>query len=426
MADIKCIECGLLMEDVHFNKRICETCKWEKGIEYCKNWYRKNKSVEPYELVRELKRVFRLGGKYLTRKGFDEESKYTSMSIIKELKKSWFELLVVYEMVGNLFTYVCEEYLKHAYKHNIANSSLFIKSHQYIGQYLFATIIEIKEVRKQCGFINEHYDGQYNDYLLKRNFQKIMEKLGKIPSVTEFLKHSPIRASIYCDYYGISGQRWEEVLKVLIKDKVVLESYFKERKEELAEKSIKSLVDYQQENLISDEELEREFRRVFDYYFQNLGTYPTRRLFNKMTVYSDNTYLKRYKIRWSELVKKYGYVQEERNISEKVCLEIIKKITGHTYERNKTWNWLKGIYGKHLFCDGYFKGLNLVVEFDGKHHRVPVPNFGGEERFQKDKLNDSLKEELVQKKGIKFLRISSKENWEDINYLKGKLNNFLQ
>lgn len=84
-----------------------------------------------------------------------------------------------------------------------------------------------------------------------------------------------------------------------------------------------------------------------------------------------------------------------------------------------------GIKGAHLFCDGYFEKFNLIVEFDGKHHRVPVANFGGKERFLKDQENDKLKEQLVKEHDINFLRVSSKERWRDLDYLKIKLEQVL-
>lgn len=53
-----------------------------------------------------------------------------------------------------------------------------------------------------------------------------------------------------------------------------------------------------------------------------------------------------------------------------------------------------------------------------KHHRAPVANFGGTERFLKDQENDKLKEWLVRENGIKLLRVSSKEKWVDTDYLR--------
>lgn len=236
--------------------------------------------------------------------------------------------------------------------------------------------------------------------------------------------HSAILASIYCDYYGIKGQLWDEVLKIMINDEELLNVYFMQREKEYKLQSIECLAKGRKEP-IPDEVLEREFRRVFDYFFKMYNTHPTKRIFNEVSKFNDNTYRKRYKLKWSEISGKYGYQLEEKNVSEKICLEIAKEILGKDYKRNHTFKWLIGIKGKNLYCDGYFKEENLVIEFDGKQHRVPVANFGGKERFDKDKLNDALKEKLIKENGIKFLRISSKEKWRDKEYLEKRISEVL-
>lgn len=125
-------------------------------------------------------------------------------------------------------------------------------------------------------------------------------------------------------------------------------------------------------------------------------------MFNRHSKYSYRTICERLNLKWSEVAKYYGYKIKEKNVSEKVFLEMIKGIVNCDYERNKTWSWLIGIKGKHLYCDGYFEKINLIVEFDGKQHRTPVPNFGGTERFLKDKQNDEIKERLAIEKNTFF------------------------
>lgn len=289
---------------------------------------------------------------------------------------------------------------------------------------MFSDVIDIKKVRKEAGFINENYKGSYNAEMLRANFQNVTDIVGGIPSITQFEKHSKILASIYCDYYGIRGQIWDEILKVMVNDKIKLEKYLIMRNEDYKNKSTQSLLKGRKPP-IPDIILEEEFKRIFEYYLKEYGTHPTRRIFNEVSKFNDNTYRKRYKIKWSEIIRKYGYYVSEKNIQEKICLEMVKHIFKTQYQRNHTFKWLIGVKEKHLYCDGYFEELNLVVEFDGKQHRVPVANFGGRERFERDKQNDWLKEKLVRENGLNFVRISSKENWQDSEYLKMRIKKVL-
>ncbi|MDI7740562.1 hypothetical protein QMK38_00980 [Lysinibacillus fusiformis] len=410
------------------SNKCCENINVEDKSEECRkkkyfsNYYKnKVKRWRVKDYIDEFQRVTSFGGKYLTTKGFDENAQLSSMSIIKGLNTSWKSLLVKYNKYEELLNYVVKEYIEHALKSGKGDSTAFAKEHPYIGQYIFSSIIDIKLVKKIGGFKNDYYDGQYNDYLLRKHFSEVMESIGKIPSVSEFIRTGKILPSIYCDYYGIKGQLWDEVLKIMIDEKEELDMYFKQREEEYSDKATLSLKKYKDETLIPLTELEHEFKRVFDYYYKTYDTHPTRIMFNKESIYNEITYRKRLRMRWSEVASFYGYEIKERNISEKVFLELIKALTKSNYIRNKTWSWLIGVKGKHLYCDGYFPELNLVVELDGKHHRTPIPNFGGYERYLRDIENDKIKETLVKGKNYNFLRVSTKENWDNADYLKKKL-----
>ncbi|WP_438312442.1 hypothetical protein [Sporosarcina sp. FA9] len=391
--------------------------------DYHRNYYLNHlKKYRSEDYINAFLSITKDGGKYLTKKGFDEQSPISSVSIIKGLNICWKDLLERYDKLEELFDYAVVEYKKHAYKNGKANSTKFTKEHPYLKQYTFSNVIDIKKVRQAGGFINNSYNGQYNEYLLKRHFKKVKEIIGDIPSVSQFIKYGKILPSIYCDYFGVEGQRWEEVLEIIIEDKNELERHLISRDLLYKKIAIENLRKYQIENTISYTVLETEYKKVFDFFYTNYGTHPTRRLFNEHSVFSDMTYRKKLKLRWSEVASYYGYTLQERNVTEKVFLEIFKKVIECDYKRNESWSWLIGVKGKRLYCDGYFKELNLVVEFDGKQHRTPVPNFGGRERFIRDQQNDAIKEKLVKENGYKFMRISSKERWKDVEYLKKRLN----
>lgn len=384
------------------------------------NYYEKYRKYSDTEYLDEFIRFTSLGGKYLTTHGFNEISKISSIAIIKGLKKTWLELLEEHNLIKKLYDYVTTEFIEFAIKNRKGNMTKFKKTHPYIRIYLLDSIIDTKIIRERAGFIKGNYSGMYNDTLLRDEYLRVKKLINNIPTHTEFAQHSNILTSIYCDYYGIKGQRWDQVLLVLETKKDIVEKFIKERDIRYKEKSIQILKSIHVVK-ISLEELKIEFKNVFDNHIQEYNTHPTKRMFNETSKYNDITYRKRLKLKWSEIIKFYGYIVKERKIQEKMCLEIFKKVLNTNYIREKTWKWLKNKEGNYLFCDGYFPDYNLVVEFDGIHHRVPISNFGGEERYIKDKIHDNVKECLVKKMGLHFLRIDSRENWRNEDYIKGKL-----
>jgi hypothetical protein len=74
-----------------------------------------------------------------------------------------------------------------------------------------------------------------------------------------------------------------------------------------------------------------------------------------------------------------------------------------------------------MYCDGYFQEINLVIEFDGRQHKIPIDKYGGEKAFVRLQENDKLKEQLVKDHNIRLLRIDSKEEWYENEHLKQRL-----
>jgi len=134
----------------------------------------------------EIKHVTALKGKYLTKKGFDEESSLNSLAIILTLKKNSRQLLHEYNLIEELYEYATDEYEKYAYKNGKASSTQFTREHPYLRQHVFASILDIKKIRRKLGFINESYAGMYNETLLKRNYESVKKVIGRIPTIREF------------------------------------------------------------------------------------------------------------------------------------------------------------------------------------------------------------------------------------------------
>ncbi len=81
-----------------------------------------------------------------------------------------------------------------------------------------------------------------------------------------------------------------------------------------------------------------------------------------------------------------------------------------TFERQKWFSDCRN--QKPLEFDFYIPSLNLIIEYDGLQHFQPVNRWGGEKQFQKTLINDKIKNEYCNKKGIMLLRISYKDELE--------------
>lgn len=55
--------------------------------------------------------------------------------------------------------------------------------------------------------------------------------------------------------------------------------------------------------------------------------------------------------------------------------------------------------------DFYIPSLNTCIEYDGKQHFEPLPNFGGKETFEYTKKSDKIKDVYCEKNGIRLIRV---------------------
>lgn len=74
-----------------------------------------------------------------------------------------------------------------------------------------------------------------------------------------------------------------------------------------------------------------------------------------------------------------------------------------SYERQKKFDDL--IDKSKLLFDFYIPSFNLLIEYDGKQHFVPVKRFGGDVGFINTKRRDSLKDTYCILNNIKLIRI---------------------
>ena len=89
---------------------------------------------------------------------------------------------------------------------------------------------------------------------------------------------------------------------------------------------------------------------------------------------------------------------------EDVIKSTLDKI-GLKYEYQKTFKDLVSDKGHDLPYDFYLPELNLIIEYDGIQHFVPVRAFGGEDGFQRRTLIDREKDEFSVNNNISIARI---------------------
>jgi very-short-patch-repair endonuclease len=411
MINKNCELCGTLMENVIHNKKVCTECKNDYKRKYQNQQYHKNKDSKKEECCHELlkDKLFKGNPELLTPRGFSLNSEHTAQSITRSLNKSWFDILKEYNKLNELKEYVIQEVKEYYEEHGKLSIADFVLVHPYISQDVFK-FFGYTHIKNEAGFSRK---GTVSKDELIKYFLELVRELGFVPNYSEFMRESKIKVYKYMNMFSLD-KTWDSVVRNIVSNDMY-ELYLDHVKEKRTEnaKIAKSSQPMMDENMI-----EQEFRRVFDTCFTLYNAYPTRRLFNKLSTLSDGAYRKRYKESWNKTVARYGYPIQKDNPSEKLLLGMISKLTGAKYTPQVRFDWLKGFKGKYLFCDGYFEELNLIVEFDGVQHRKPIKNRGGIERYKTQITNDMIKNVYIKNRGYQLIRISSEDNWDDIEYLK--------
>jgi very-short-patch-repair endonuclease/ribosomal protein S27AE len=65
---------------------------------------------------------------------------------------------------------------------------------------------------------------------------------------------------------------------------------------------------------------------------------------------------------------------------------------------------------KSLPFDFYLPEKNILIEYDGKQHFIPIDIFGGIKALKQTQINDNIKTNYAKDNNIKLIRISYKEN----------------
>ena len=100
---------------------------------------------------------------------------------------------------------------------------------------------------------------------------------------------------------------------------------------------------------------------------------------------------------------------------------IIRKILEKNnikFDVQKTFDDCK--YIRKLKFDFYIHDYNICIEYDGKHHFIPINNFGGIKEFSLIKEKDEIKNKYCRDNNINLIRIKYDED------IMNKLNNLIK
>lgn len=84
------------------------------------------------------------------------------------------------------------------------------------------------------------------------------------------------------------------------------------------------------------------------------------------------------------------------------------------YESQKKFDKCLSLSGSKLRYDFYIEKYNLCIEYDGEQHFSSVKYWGGDKNFEKLKIRDNIKNKFCIDNNINLLRISYKDNIQDI------------
>ena len=419
--DKYCIKCNEPMINVHLSKKYCDTCAKDRKN---KGQLRRNKTKPISEFTDDILRSNFYSiikeDYHLTPKGFDNISEYNSFTYLNYYNVSWCKILKLFTKDNDLLDYIIKEFKIFMNKTNSKSIKSFCREHNYLSENLIKyygnqIISELSGIK---------YDKRnYTVENLNSNFHSLINEIGRVPLFAEFKNISPISLSAYTSILNLKGDVYNQIVK-MFSSELQYKEYIKYRSEYKTKTS--SRIANMGKTILSLADLEIEFRKVFDNCFNNTSVYPSRRLFNKLSKHDDSTYRKKLNIGWSNICKLYGYpTQQKQSIFETYVLKHMAIILNEEYESGKVFPWLRGVNNFPLFCDGYFEKHNLIVEVDGKQHRVPILKFGGEKTFKTIQANDAVKNELIPKHEIILLRIADNTKWHDVEYLRSRLEEVL-
>ncbi|MCZ8533377.1 hypothetical protein [Psychrobacillus psychrodurans] len=352
---------------------------------------------------------------HLTPTGFNQVCEFSYRSYTNIFRGlAWVEILDKFGYGQHLKRYISDEFKMHIKSTGKSDFQAFCNKHQYIT-YEIAQSIGIDYFYEEASVQKKRYSLQE----LEKNFKDVYCYYNVIPLYKEFIDRTCISISSYKHHLQLTGEIYIGILSYYCSEHEI-ENY-RERIKEYKSNLGKITVGLSEKYTIED--FDKEFKRVITTVDERYGGYITKRLFDKLFCFSERTFRKKLGLNtWTEICTHYGRKTGGRNVSELAALNLLSTITGYSFEGQKKFEWLLNENGNKMRCDGYFHELELVVEFDGAQHRIPLKHHGGLKSFLKVVERDMIRNVCIPQKGLLLMRIDSRDNWEREEYMIKKLN----
>lgn len=169
----------------------------------------------------------------------------------------------------------------------------------------------------------------------------------------------------------------------------------------------------------TDEQMEEMFRNVGEI----IGKIPSALNLNEYNKQGICPHSSTYMLRgglpfWQKKV--FGKSLRTWRVWEYECIHLFNKVLDYPeFKREKRFNWLRSpVTNCQLRVDVHYPKYRLCVEFDGEQHYKPIqflPHQDADEEFERTKLHDAIKNELIPKHGLKLIRFKYDEPLNEDN-----------
>lgn len=405
------------------NRKYCRDCVKERDRRYGrKQAHKKSMSIRKRLDNNFKKNDYR--GRYLTPLGFNEISPIKYQNYHNHFRLTWREILKRYGKEQEFTEYLFKKY-KEFYKET-GNFGM-----QQFGYYVKVSQL-ILDTYNHDKF-RQSIDMEYNRHTesdLRENFLLTVESLGRLPLINEeFAKHSKIHIQTYVRQHNIKSNHLERIVEKYVSEEEFLK-YLTDKRQAMVESEKNRIVKLNGIYKHSDEEVERKVREMIDKHIKKYQQLPSQAEFDECSGMRFQTLRNRYKITYRGMFERLGYDMNLLKINkyskEHLTVDTYEKILGYRAIPQATFDWLKGDKGWALRCDAYFPNYNLIIEYDGEGHSLPIDFAGrGEEwamkNLEETQRNDAIKNALIPQHGIKLIRINYDEPYWDEDFLRIRL-----
>lgn len=231
---------------------------------------------------------------------------------------SWVDIIKKFGKFDEFYEYLIKDYKQFKNKTDKQNLQLFCREHPLIT-YRILQSIGLDKILKEAKVTKL----RYTEYEYNINFIYIMRQMGRLPLYSEFIEFSKITLEAYKLRFNLKG--YDEIVRMYSSDEEFqfYKTNSRSHKSKVAREAGKLSAKY------NDKDYEKEFRRVFNFCLKEFAEYPPRRLFNLISNIDESSYRNRYKLSWTNVCIKYGYIVQNTYRRQNVNVKVISERVGH-------------------------------------------------------------------------------------------------